>query len=140
VEVAVLALPRDRSIDLDVPEIIGQQFRGLGGDLSSVSGATVAVQIKVPGTDVDAVLQQGFEISIAVQTLFLGEPVAARYMILVLERPASPGGAVPGGTSPTAGAGASSPLPPPSVPPATSANPPAAPSPPPSATPPVTPP
>jgi S1-C subfamily serine protease len=140
VEVAVLALPRDRSIDLDVPEITGQQFQGLGGDLSSVSGTTVAVQIKVPGTDVGAVLQQGFEISIAVQTLFLGEPVAARYMILVLERPASAGGAVPGGTSPTAGVGASSPLQPPSVPPSASTTPPAPPTSPPPATPPVTPP
>ncbi|MEY3143962.1 MAG: hypothetical protein RLY21_2455 [Planctomycetota bacterium] len=116
VEVAVLALPRDRSIDLDIVEITGQQFRGLGQDLNPAHGTAAAIQVNVPGTDVPAVLQQGFEISIAVQTFFLGEAISARYLIVVLERPATASSSV-GGASPTAGVGAA--VPPGSTPPAT---------------------
>lgn len=119
VEVAVLALPRDRSIDLDIVEITGAQFRGLGQDLNPAHGTAAAIQVNLPGTDVPAVLQQGFEISIAVQTFFLGEAISARYLIVVLERPASAGSSV-GGANPTAGVGAGAPpAPPPSTQPAT---------------------
>ena len=124
VEVAVLALPRDRSIDLDIVEITGQQFRGLGQDLNPAHGTASAIRVNLPGTDVPAVLQQGFEISIAVRTFFLGESIAARYLIVVLERPAGANSSV-GGANPTAGVGAGAPspstppAPPPSTPPAT---------------------
>jgi hypothetical protein len=130
VEVAVLALPRDRSIDLDIVEITGQQFRGLGQDLSSAHGAVSAIQVNLPGTDVAAVVQQGFEMSIAIQTLFLGEPTSARYLIVVLERPANAGSSV-GGASPTAGVGAGgAPTAPPTAPPNAPPPPPPAPQPP----------
>ena len=160
VEVAVLALPRDRSIDLDIVEITGQQFRGLGQDLNPAHGTAAAIQVNVPGTDVPAVLQQGFEISIAVKTFFLAEAISARYLIVVLERPATAGSSV-GGASPTAGlgAGAAPTVPPsapsttppatqpsappstaPSTPPANPASPPTAPPAPPPSTTPSTPP
>ena len=140
VEVAVLALPRDRSIDLDIVEITGQQFRGLGQDLNPAHGTAAAIRVNLPGTDVPAVLQQGFEISIAVQTFFLGESIAARYLIVVLERPAGANSSV-GGANPTAGVGAGAPAPstppapPPSTPPATTPSTPPAPPP---STPPAT--
>lgn len=119
VEVAVLALPRDRSIDLDIVEITGKQFRGLGQDLNPAHGTAAAIQVNVPGTDVPAVLQQGFEISIAVKTFFLGEAISARYLIVVLERPATAGSSV-GGANPTAGlGGGAAPTVPPSAPPST---------------------
>jgi S1-C subfamily serine protease len=140
VEVAVLALPRDRSIDLDIVEITGQQFRGLGQDLNPAHGTAAAIRVNLPGTDVPAVLQQGFEISIAVQTFFLGESIAARYLIVVLERPAGAGSSV-GGANPTAGvgAGAASPSTPPASPPsAPSAPPPSTPPAPTPSTPPAT--
>jgi len=140
VEVAVLALPRDRSIDLDIVEITGQQFRGLGQDLNPEHGTASAIQVNVPGTDVPAVVQQGFELSIAVRTFFLGEAIAARYLIVVLERPAAPGSSV-GGASPAAGVGGVGAPPstqPPAQPPAQPSAPPAppsSPSPPPAAPP-----
>jgi hypothetical protein len=130
VEVAVLALPRDRSIDLDIVEITGQQFRGLGQDLNPEHGTASAIQVNVPGTDVPAVVQQGFELSIAVRTFFLGEAIAARYLIVVLERPAAPGSSV-GGASPAAGVGGVGAPPstqPPAQPPAQPSAPPAPPS------------
>jgi hypothetical protein len=42
----------------------------------------------VPGTDVPALLPTGADLSISLGTLFLGEPVGARYLVVVLERPA----------------------------------------------------
>ena len=126
VEVAVLALPRDRSIDLDILEITGEQFRGLGEDLRAESGTVAAIRVNLPGTNVGAVLQQGFEISIGVETLFLGDPIGARFMILVLERSVVPGSAVIGGTNPTTGVGvvgeATAPTAPPNTPPHTPPN------------------
>jgi hypothetical protein len=141
VEVAVLALPRDRAIDLDIVEITGAQFRGLGQDLNPAHGTAAAIEVNLPGTDVPAVLQQGFEISIAVQTFFLGEAISARYLIVVLERPSSVGSSV-GGANPTAGVGAGTPPAPPSgTPPAAApSTPPANPPSTPPATPPSTPP
>lgn len=93
-EVAVLALPRDRSIDLNLVEITGEQFRGLGQDLNPQHGTAAMIQVTMPGTNVPAVISQGFEISIAVETLFLGDPIAARYLIIVFERPALAAGAL----------------------------------------------
>jgi S1-C subfamily serine protease len=86
--VAVLALPRDRSINIDIPEITGEQFRGLGSSIDSAHGRLAAIGVCVPGTTELASMQPGFELDIHLQSLFLGEPIAARYLIVILERPA----------------------------------------------------
>ena len=88
VEVGVLVLPRDRSIDLNILEITGEQFRGLGQDLNPSHGTAAVIRVNMPGTHTPAVIQQGVELSIAVETLFMDEPISARYLIMVFERPA----------------------------------------------------
>jgi hypothetical protein len=93
VEVAVLALPRDRAIDLDIVDVVvaggtGTPWRGFGSNLGAAHGEVVGVAVTVPGTDVPALLPTGADLSISLGTLFLGEPVGARYLVVVLERPA----------------------------------------------------
>jgi S1-C subfamily serine protease len=94
VEVAVLALPRDRAIDLDIVDVVvaggtGTPWRGFGSNLGAAHGEVVAVAVTIPGTDVAAHLPAGADLTISLGTRFLGEPIAARYLVVVLERPAS---------------------------------------------------
>jgi len=93
VEVAVLALPRDRAVDLDIVDVgvlggAGAPWRGFGSALDAVHGAATGVVVTLPGSDVPAQLSAGAELSISIGALFLGEPVGARYLVVVLERPA----------------------------------------------------
>ena len=97
--VAVVALPRERSIDLDINEITAPSFRGLGESLQAAHGDFAAVGIGLPDSDDLASVAAGVSLRIPLSTWFLGEPIAARVVLLVLERSVSEEG-VPGGTPP----------------------------------------
>lgn len=90
VNVLVVALPRDRSIDLDIVEVAAGQYRGLGQDAGMQHGSFAHAIVNEPGTDQPAIVGEGQELDVRVGTLFLGEPISARYLIVVFEREATP--------------------------------------------------
>jgi S1-C subfamily serine protease len=110
VEVAVLALPRDRAVDLDIVDVsvggaAGAAWSGFGSNLAVAHGEVVGALLTIPGSDVAASLLAGSDLSISIGTLFLGEAVDARHLVVVLERatgaqmgPPAPSGAKPPAT------------------------------------------
>ena len=109
-EVAVLALPRAQVVDVDIGTLSIGGFTGIGSDLDGVHGALAAVGIEDPRSGDLLSLAAGVQITIPIQSYFLGKPIAARFVLVILERPA---GAQSGGQAPPAEA-----TPPPNTPPA----------------------
>ena len=87
-EVAVLALPRAQVVDVDIGTLSIGGFTGIGSDLDGVHGALAAVGIEDPRSGDLLSLAAGVQITIPIQSYFLGKPIAARFVLVILERPA----------------------------------------------------
>jgi len=109
--VLVVALPRDRSIDVDLLRIVTSSGMVLGSETAGEAGAVELAPLAAPNDDELAVLPAGMELEIDVGTFYLGRSLPARLALLVLEHSASEPNALNDAAPPAEGGGGRTPPP-----------------------------